>query len=440
MPHTMFHRFLSIATIAATVLAAFPAHARTVDRVNSAYYRQPLYMRLSRRTIRATVRKPVRPPRISSASSSASSVSSAFPASSYDPDSDVSLGGRIALLGDASPVLGSVKVFNNAEPLRIETVTVTLENAVTSVDHLLIYDHDGGLLGSARLDSSVSGGKTYLLNIKTRKLTIPQRSEYSFYVRAQLKNRDAGGVSAELLQIDSIAVAGVGGWSNRTYAQSLTGTFGMHQTARSMITGIINAGAVNEPLLSGSDREIGRFRFIGVRNDGGADLRLAQGLPLADVLHQRLRRGEHHRVRRLRRAQDVGHDARVRRHDVLADHVDLRLAQLTFTLSHVGGVTLSDVQIVADGSSDRASCTISSSTITCPLSASFGSLTSSSRILTLLADVTVPSTAPRASLQLSLNEPGTSSSAGSIQWTDGTTTFDWVGFEGPVARGTYYSY
>ncbi|OGJ61091.1 hypothetical protein A3C37_03440 [Candidatus Peribacteria bacterium RIFCSPHIGHO2_02_FULL_53_20] len=385
----MFHRFLSIATIAATVLAAFPAHARTVDRVNSAYYRQPLYMRLSRRTIRATVRKPVRPPRISSASSSASSVSSAFPASSYDPDSDVSLGGRIALLGDASPVLGSVKVFNNAEPLRIETVTVTLENAVTSVDHLLIYDHDGGLLGSARLDSSVSGGKTYLLNIKTRKLTIPQRSEYSFYVRAQLKNRDAGGVSAELLQIDSIAVAGVGGWSNRTYAQSLTGTFGMHQTARSMITGIINAGAVNEPLLSGSDREIGRFRFIGVRNDGGADL---------------------------------------------------RLAQLTFTLSHVGGVTLSDVQIVADGSSDRASCTISSSTITCPLSASFGSLTSSSRILTLLADVTVPSTAPRASLQLSLNEPGTSSSAGSIQWTDGTTTFDWVGFEGPVARGTYYSY
>ncbi|OGJ67378.1 hypothetical protein A3G69_01875 [Candidatus Peribacteria bacterium RIFCSPLOWO2_12_FULL_53_10] len=385
----MFHRFLSIATIAATVLAAFPAHARTVDRVNSAYYRQPLYMRLSRRTIRATVRKPVRPPRISSASSSASSVSSAFPASSYDPDSDVSLGGRIALLGDASPVLGSVKVFNNAEPLRIETVTVTLENAVTSVDHLLIYDHDGGLLGSARLDSSVSGGKTYLLNIKTRKLTIPQRSEYSFYVRAQLKNRDAGGVSAELLQIDSIAVAGVGGWSNRTYAQSLTGTFGMHQTARSMITGIINAGAVNEPLLSGSDREIGRFRFIGVRNDGGADL---------------------------------------------------RLAQLTFTLSHVGGVTLSDVQIVADGSSDRASCTISSSTITCPLSASFGSLTSSSRILTLLADVTVPSSAPRASLQLSLNEPGTSSSAGSIQWTDGTTTFDWVGFEGPVARGTYYSY
>ena len=385
----MFHRFLSIATIAATVLAAFPAHARTVDRVNSAYYRQPLYMRLSRRTIRATVRKPVRPPRISSASSSASSVSSAFPASSYDPDSDVSLGGRIALLGDASPVLGSVKVFNNAEPLRIETVTVTLENAVTSVDHLLIYDHDGGLLGSARLDSSVSGGKTYLLNIKTRKLTIPQRSEYSFYVRAQLKNRDAGGVSAELLQIDSIAVAGVGGWSNRTYAQSLTGTFGMHQTARSMITGIINAGAVNEPLLSGSDREIGRFRFIGVRNDGGADL---------------------------------------------------RLAQLTFTLSHVGGVTLSDVQIVADGSSDRASCTISSSTITWPLSASFGSLTSSSRILTLLADVTVPSSAPRASLQLSLNEPGTSSSAGSIQWTDGTTTFDWVGFEGPVARGTYYSY
>jgi hypothetical protein len=350
----------------------------------------PNYARPSRRAIHAGAKRSRSSSSRSSnfSFSSTSSVSAAVPPSSYDPFSDVSLGGRIALLGDASPVLGSVKAFNNAEPLRIETITITLESAVTSVDQLLVYDHDGGFLGSARLDSAVSGGKTYVLNIKTQKITIPQRMEYSFYVRAQLKSRNAGGVSAELLQIDSIAIAGVGGWSNRSYSQSLTETFSLHQTARSMITGITNAGASNEPLLSGSDSEIGRFRFIGVRNDGSADL---------------------------------------------------RLTQLTFTLSQVGGVSLSDVQIVADGSSDRASCTVSSSTITCPLSAAFGSLTSSARTLVLLADITIPSSS-RASLQISLNEPGTPSSAGSIQWTDGTTTFDWVGFEGPVARGTYYSY
>ncbi|TSC59781.1 MAG: hypothetical protein Greene041662_352 [Candidatus Peregrinibacteria bacterium Greene0416_62] len=386
MLYTMLRRTLSIAAIAAAVLPAFPVHARTVDRVNAAYFRQPLYQRISRRNIRATLRKPVRSRRVSS-SAPASSSSSA--ASIKDPDTDVSLAGRIALLGGISPVLGSAKAFNNAEPLHITTITVTLDSAVTSVDQLLIYDEDAELLGSARLDASVSGGRIYTLSVKTKNIIIPQREDYSFYVRSQLKSRDGGGTSAELLKIASIAIEGNGGWSNRTYTQSLTGTFNTHQIARSMITSITNAGAVSEPLLSGTDREIGRFRFMGVRNDGSADL---------------------------------------------------RLSQLTFTLSQVGGVSLSDVQIIVDGSSDRANCTVSSSTITCPLTASFGSLTSSSRTLTLLADITIPSSAPRASLQISLNETGTPTSAGSVQWTDGTTTFDWVGFEEPVARGTYYAY
>lgn len=388
MPHSIRRHLLSVATIAVSILTAFPAHTRSLDHINDASYRQSMYIRLFRRNIRATVRRPARAPRSSfSSASSASSVSSSL--STRDPNTDVSLRGRIALLGGTSPVLGSAKVFNNVEHLRINSITVTLHSVVTSVDQLLIYDEDARLLGSAWLDPSVSGGKTYTLHLKTKNITIPQREEHSFYVRAQLKNRHAGGVSAELLKIASVTIEGNGVWSNRTYTQSLTDTFGTHQTARSMITGITNAGAIHASLLSGSDRDIGKFRFMGLRGDGSADL---------------------------------------------------RLTQLTFVISQTGGVSISDVQLVADGSSDRASCTVSSSTITCPLTASFGSLTSSSGILTLLADITVPSSANRASLQLSLHSPGTPSSAGAVQWTDGTTTFDWVGLEAPVARGTYYSY
>lgn len=402
MQYLSLRRVLSISTVAMSLLAIVPAHAWTLTNLNMLQLpptlartgssvqaiSRLLNTRPSRRQIRESGRRPSRSSFSRSSHSSFSSASTSS-VSTLDPDTDVSIRGRIAVLGSTSPVLGSAKAFNNAEPLRINMITIRLDDVVTSVDTLLVYDHDGWLLGSARLDSNVSGGVTYTLNLKTKNIIIPQREDYSFYVRAILKSRTMGGVSAEFLKIDAITLEGNGVWSNRTYTQGLSGTFNTHQIARSVITSVTNAGAVNEPLLSGGDREIGKFRFIGVRGDGGADL---------------------------------------------------RLTQLAFTVSQVGSVTLSDIQLVADGSSDRTSCSMASSTITCALADSFGSLASSTRILTLLADVTVSGSSNRASLQVSLNEPGTPSSAGAIQWTDGTTTFDWVGFEGPIVRGTYYSY
>jgi hypothetical protein len=323
----------------------------------------------------------------SSVFSSPSSSSSSL--SNRDPDADTALRGRIVVLGTVSPVLGALNVFSNAEPLIATKFTVVLSSAATSVDHLQLFDHDGRFIGSARLDGSVSGNATYVLNLRTRDLEISRREDYGFYVRATLKHKDQGGVAGETLQISSATVEGDGAWSNRAYTQTATGTFSAHETARSAITSVVNAGSIEEGIIGGSDREIGRFRFSGMRSDGGADV---------------------------------------------------RLTQLTFTISQVGNVSLSSVQITADGTSERVDCTLSSSTITCTLPAAFGSLTSSNRTLTLFADVTVPSSASRASLQISLNQAGDPLTAGSISWTDGTEAYSWVGLETPVARGTYYSY
>lgn len=383
MRSSILFRGLSAVAAAVVVFGSVPAYARALSPGSFAL------RRMSRRMIRALPRRSVQRRFSHPASSAAASSVSSAPAGPRDPDADVSLQGRVALLGSTSPVLGSVRAFSNAEPLSVTSITVTLQSAASSVDHLLLYDHDGIFLASARLDAGVSGGKTYTANLRTRDVVIPHREEYSFYIRAALKTRGAGGMSAESIKVASVALEANGAWSNRAYTQSLTGTFNAHQTARSIIASITNAGAASEPLFSGSDREIGKFRFSGVRGDGGADL---------------------------------------------------RLTQLTFTLSTTGGVAIDDVQIVSDGGGDRALCTVASPTITCALSAAFGSLTSGPRTLTLLGDVTVPSTAARASLQISLNEPGDTVSAGAIEWTDGSTIFTWVGFEAPVARGTYYSY
>ncbi len=384
----MFRRALSsIGLLVIVFSSAVPSASawrmsRTVYRAGSASSRSVVSQRgRARPSLRSSASRTV-------FSSSSSSFSSSL-SSNRDPDTDASLRGRIVMLGAVSPVLGALNVLSNAEPLIATRFTVVLTSAVTSVDHLQLFDHDGRVIGAARLDSSLSGNATYVLNLRTRDLQIERREDYGFYVRAKLKAKDQGGVAGETLQISSATVNGDGAWSNRSYSQTATGTFSVHETARSAITSVVNAGLIEEGIIGGSDREIGRFRFSGKRADSGADV---------------------------------------------------RLTQLTFTISQVGGVTLSSAQITADGSSERVDCTLGASTVSCTLPASFGSLTSSDRTLTLFAGVSVPSNVSRASLQLSLNQAGDPTSAGAISWTDGTDTYNWVGLESPVARGTYYSY
>ncbi len=110
--------------------------------------------------------------------------------SNRDPDTDASLRGRIVMLGAVSPVLGALNVLSNAEPLIATRFTVVLTSAVTSVDHLQLFDHDGRVIGAARLDSSLSGNATYVLNLRTRDLQIERREDYGFYVRAKLKAKN----------------------------------------------------------------------------------------------------------------------------------------------------------------------------------------------------------------------------------------------------------
>jgi hypothetical protein len=330
--------------------------------------------------------------RSSSSSSSASSsppqrASSAAASSvAFDPIGDVSTRGRIVLLNTVSPILGAVSIFSNAEPIIADAFLVTLSSGDGSVDSLLLYDQDQRLIGTARR----STGSTYRLGLKTKSILVPYREEYSFYVRADLKSYKDGGMGGELLAVSAISVEGSGAWSDSSYTQSATGTFSTHGLARSVITEIANAGQLSEPLVGGTGTEIGRFRFSGVTGDGGAEV---------------------------------------------------TVTELLFNVSLVGGVTLSNVALLADGSGDRHSCSVSSSSINCSsIPESFGTLDGRARVLIVLADVTIPTGTEKAALQVSLNQAGDPLSPGAVRWTDGETTYQWVGFDSPIARGTYYSY
>ncbi len=325
----------------------------------------------------------------SSLSSSSVSSSSSSSSIAYDPDADASTRSNFLLLGTTSHVMAAGKVFLELEPLIVRDIFVTLVTADPGIDAFMVYDEDTKLLGRAYLDSSVSGGRQYRLPLRTETFTIPKETNFSFYVRPVLRPFDTGGQSGNAVEVSSLSVQGDGEWSNRSYTRSTTDNFNDFQTARSVITTIRNADDQNGILISGSHQRIGSFTFGGEASDSRA------GLALTD---------------------------------------------LTFRVEQTGSVSLDNVQLTANNTSDTMVCDSAAGTITCEdISGVFGSLEDEARVITLYADVTVPSAAPIASLLLTLNEPGDVSSPGSISWTDGTSSFDWVPFDSPVVRGTFYS-
>jgi hypothetical protein len=330
----------------------------------------------------------------SAPSSSSSSVSSVSTSSDvYDSlIDDTSTDDAVLVLGKVTHILGAAELFADLEPIRVHYFLIDIVAANSSLEAMNVYDDRGKFLGRATLDSSVAGKMRYRLGVKNQAIILPKRDEYSFYVRGVMRSQDSGGTSGGSVQLDEMGIEGIGDWSNRDYEVMTSGeAFSKTTVARSAITSIGNAGDDRSILIEGSDMEIGAFRFAGV----------------------------------------TGHSAA--RIDITA---------IDFTIGSVGGTTVSNATIRVDGSSERHSCSVASSVLTCSsLPASYGRLDDGPRTLRVYADIDAPDASVHAGLQISINDPGSIGSAGDITWTDGVTSFTWIDInESPLARGTYYSY
>ncbi|MBI2524031.1 hypothetical protein HYW11_02345, partial [Candidatus Peregrinibacteria bacterium] len=134
--------------------------------------------------------------------------------STLDPLPITEVRASIPLLGSVTPILGSVRIFHNEEPLDVRRISIDLLVAPLSVDSLLVYDGDRRFLGRATLDTSVSGNRRFTLRLSNGIFVVPKREERSVYVRALLKERDAGGVSGEEFRVYEFRIEGDGVWSN----------------------------------------------------------------------------------------------------------------------------------------------------------------------------------------------------------------------------------
>ena len=327
----------------------------------------------------------------SSASIPVSSSQSIHSSIAHDLLSDTDVRSQFILLGDVSPIIGAARVFPEHEPLDISEITVRLTGAVPTVQSFLIYESVGGrFLGEAFLDTSSMDERQYTLFLKSGELVLPQREEFGFYARARARRFSDGGMSGESVQISALRVKGDGVWSNDGYAESTTTGFVEFETARSLLKEITNIALAQGILVPGTRQLLGSFRFWGKIGDGSANP---------------------------------------------------RLTDLTFQVGNVSDVTLSNVVLRRQGTGTDISCTVSSNMATCAsIAESLGSFRSGHIIFDAYGDIALASGSKNGFLQMTLNDPGTPSSAGAITWTDGTTIFSWVPFDQPVVRGTYLEY
>jgi hypothetical protein len=327
-----------------------------------------------------------------SSSSRSSSLSSASSTGSwkggYDTNADTAVRGRVITLGTTSAIMGAVNLFSNNEPLDVTGLRVTLVGSTPTIDSFLVYDEDKRYLGRATLDTTVSGEKQYLLKMPRGVLSLPKRENMLVYVRASVKGHEQGGLSNQTIRIASFGIEGTGQWTSDAYNQTYNDTFPTFMTARSRIVKVDNVGAEQDNFTEASNQRLASFRFTGEGDSEGLN--------------------------------------------------NLRVTSLTFQIEASPAVTLSNVYIRREGGDEQSACTVSASVITCPSIPTVVGTVKDQVILHVYANVSSGGV-NNPTLRLTLNNPGTSTSAGSIMWTDGEATFTWTGLDTPVAKGTLFN-
>jgi len=319
--------------------------------------------------------------RMSVSSSSRSSASSV----SIDPRTDTSVQSNILVLGETSSILAGVKFFSDDEAINVDEIVITLNGSAQSLSLIRVYDSSSRLLGNAVRDSSSSS--VFTLHLANGALQLPRRVDMSVYFRGVLREYEAGGVSGEVIEVNNVTLSGTGDWSNDDYSTTSTDTFPASETARAAITSFVNTGLSNSALTAGSSQLLAQFRVGATEGDSQAQVRITD--------------------------------------------LDLRIEG--------SGVSLSNVHLRTEGGDDTSACTNSSTVITCASIPSGIGIVDLQKTIRVYGDITVNSNVTNPSLRVTVSDPGTITTAGDVTWTDGTSTFEWLPVDTPVARGTLFN-
>ncbi|HLC76083.1 MAG TPA: hypothetical protein VJB82_03140 [Candidatus Peribacterales bacterium] len=293
------------------------------------------------------------------------------------------------ILGQTGPVIGSIKMSPQDEPVEVREIEITLDSAVSSLSSIEVFDEFGFVLGNAIVDRVAGpGGNVYTLSLSPdQAYFIARHDDVVVAFRSRMKGGDSGGSAGQSLQISTIDITAIGQWSSRDNLVETSGSdFQTHETALIGIEKIERVGNELGTFSTGNGKMVGSFRFT------------ATSTKDADA--------------------------------------DPAITEITFSISHPSEVTVTNPVLRDPSAGTETNCSIASSTIVCSSIPSDVGAFEEARTLSVYADVALSGSSGNPFLQIEMNQGGGPNSAGDITWTDGEASFDWVPFSSPVAQGT----
>jgi hypothetical protein len=290
---------------------------------------------------------------------------------------------RFLILGTRTMPIAS-GVFQFSEPMDIRSVTVEMKKELRSILELHLVDNKGRTLMTLKPDVLDLQDKRWKAEAAIGEATVGPGS-IPLGIEASMKTSLQGGFPEEFIEVKtmSLFVAKTGDIQT-SQALPVEWSHPGHQTANALLERVENAGSKDGQMTLGADRRIGEFRFL--------------GRSIASMLH---------------------------------------VENLLFTTRIPAGITVQRWRVVSSDGGMLSPCSFSSDGfVDCPIHEEMGTITGGVLTLTVFGDVSMAPNTQGPSLQILLNEPGSLSSLGAVQWSDGTGHYRWMEGEAPLAIGT----
>lgn len=315
----------------------------------------------------------------SSSSSRASSVSSValFPAIN-----------RLALAGTTTPVLFDGTFYSPGERSTVNSVEVELRDEVESIESIILVGPDGAELATLPLQTYNNFYRTkFSASLASGSYVLPADSATRLGIKAKLRSAQAGALSGEDIQLQSIRLyaTGINTNASRELGWSDNHIPAYHMTVLSMVTGLVNTGGASTSVQQGSARMMGSFSLTGRYSTGSV----------------------------------------------------INLNTLSFNLE-TSGVNVSNIQIGGD-TGQRGSCSVEIEAsgdrlVICLLPTAQQTMTASSISFNIYADVQVAN-GQSGTVRFGSEGAGTVQTPGAIRWSDGQTAFSRVDADARVDAG-----
>lgn len=291
------------------------------------------------------------------------------------------------MTGETSPVIMDGTFSQIEEDGVLRRAVVLFRREVKSVDSLSLVNASGTEIARLTLaTSNNTDNRRFEAVVTDDRLTLAKDSSIVLGIRANLKPRENGGVSNELVDTENYFVETQGKTTGNTrQIVPANAHYPMHQTAHGMVLGVRNlmsGGSVQ----AGADRQIASFALTG-KSVTGATLTLNS---MEFILQKTNVSATHIRI---------GGPAAIQQADCGLEQTDIL----------------------------RVTCTV--------IPESFSTLSSVPRTISVYADLAVAASGDTGNLQLLFEGPGRIGQNGALRWNDGTSTFNWIEPSVPLQNG-----